>query len=158
MPKNQICTEYGFGTEWVRIAKKTKSVRSTDLVRNKYRVSTDRVQKRGDFMAGYTENIVIRMTVKEKNNLQKHSSENGMTMSEYVRKNVAAPPDITREEFEDLKMEILYELKKIGVNINQIAKKYNEYSYVEPREELLIMMERMEELMKDFMGEVKKRG
>ena len=109
-------------------------------------------------MAGYTENIVIRMTVKEKNNLQKHSSENGMTMSEYVRKNVAAPPDITREEFEDLKMEILYELKKIGVNINQIAKKYNEYSYVEPREELLIMMERMEELMKDFMGEVKKRG
>ena len=109
-------------------------------------------------MAGYTENIIIRMTVKEKNNLQKQSFENGMTMSEYVRRNVASPPDITREEFEDLKMEVLYELKKIGVNINQIAKKYNEYAYVEPREELLTMMGRTEELVAELINEIRKRG
>ena len=35
---------------------------------------------------------------------------------------------------------IHYEIRKLGVNINQIAKKYNEYAYVEPSLDLLDKM------------------
>ena len=40
------------------------------------------------------------------------------------------------------------EMHKIGVNINQIAKKYNEHNYVEPSEELLCKLDEVYGMMK----------
>ena len=40
------------------------------------------------------------------------------------------------------------EINKIGVNINQIAKKYNEHNYVEPRADLLEKLDEVYGMMK----------
>ena len=45
-------------------------------------------------------------------------------------------------------MRMIYEINKIGVNINQIAKKYNEHNYVEPSEELLCKLDEVYGMMK----------
>lgn len=46
------------------------------------------------------------------------------------------------------KARMIYEINKIGVNINQIAKKYNEHNYVEPSEELLCKLDEVYGMMK----------
>ncbi len=70
-------------------------------------------------------------------------------MSDYVRGCVINPPDVSRKEFNELKRLIYYEIRKIGVNINQIAKKYNEYAYVEPSIELIDKLNKIVDLMNE---------
>lgn len=70
------------------------------------------------------------------------------SMSEYIRSVAKCPPDVTRDEFETSIVRMIYEINKIGVNINQIAKKYNEHNYVEPSEELLCKLDEVYGMMK----------
>lgn len=70
-----------------------------------------------------TEIVKIRMTAKEKAELQKLAGQHHMNMSDYIRWVSARPPNVTKDEFEDSVTKVIYEINKIGVNINQIAKK-----------------------------------
>lgn len=95
-----------------------------------------------------TEILRVRMTPTEKASLSRQASGQHQTMSEYIRSIAKSPPDITRDEFDKSILQIIYEINKIGVNINQIAKKYNEYNYVEPREDLLEKLDEVYAMMK----------
>lgn len=95
-----------------------------------------------------TEMLRVRMTPEEKAALHRQASLNRKSMSEYIRSVAKCPPDVTRDEFDASIVRMIYEINKIGVNINQIAKKYNEHNYVEPREELLCKLDEVYGMMK----------
>ena len=72
-----------------------------------------------------TEMLRVRMTPEEKAALHKQASLHRKSMSEYIRSVAKCPPDVTRDEFDASIVRMIYEINKIGVNINQIAKKVN---------------------------------
>ena len=95
-----------------------------------------------------TEILRVRMTAMEKAALSRQSNDQHKTMSEYIRIIAKCPPEVTRDEFEGSILQMIYEINKIGVNINQIAKKYNEHNYVEPRADLLEKLDEVYGMMK----------
>ena len=86
-----------------------------------------------------TEMLRVRMTPEEKAALHRQASLHRKSMSEYIR-NVA--------KFDASIVRMIYEINKIGVNINQIAKKYNEHQYVEPSADLLDKLDEVYAMMK----------
>ena len=88
-----------------------------------------------------TEMLRVRMTPEEKAALHKQASLHRKSMSEYIRSVAKCPPDVTRDEFDA-------SIVRIGVNINQIAKKYNEHQYVEPSADLLDKLDEVYAMMK----------
>ena len=103
----------------------------------------------------YTANLIVRMTENEKKNLALAASKKGVSISKFVRDSVVNPPSVTRAEYDEIKSMINYEIRKLGVNINQIAKKYNEYAYVEPSLDLLDKMNRIVGLMYEINERIK---
>lgn len=95
-----------------------------------------------------TEMLRVRMTPAEKDALYIQARLHQKTMSEYIRSVAKRPPDVTRDEFDASIGRMIYEINKIGVNINQIAKKYNEHKYVEPSDELLCKLDEVYAMMK----------
>lgn len=95
-----------------------------------------------------TEMLRVRMTPAEKDALYIQARLHQKTMSEYIRSVAKSPPDVTRDEFDASIGRMIYEINKIGVNINQIAKKYNEHQYVEPSDELLCKLDEVYAMMK----------
>ena len=95
-----------------------------------------------------TEMLRVRMTPEEKAALHRRASLHRKSMSEYIRSVVKCPPDVTRDEFDASIVRMIYEINKIGVNINQIAKKYNEHQYVEPSADLLDKLDEVYAMMK----------
>ena len=91
----------------------------------------------------FTENVIVRMSTRDKSELMRCAKVRGISMSELIRDSVIHPPQITRSEYNELRRLILYDIRKIGNNINQIAKKYNEYAYVEPSLELMDQMNKI---------------
>lgn len=102
----------------------------------------------------YTSNLIVRMTDREKQNLVMAASKKGVTISKYVRDSVVNPPSVTRAEYNEIKSMINYEIRKLGVNINQIAKKYNEYAYVEPSIDLLDKLNKIIDLMYEINDKI----
>ena len=102
----------------------------------------------------YTANLIVRMTENEKKNLALAASKKGVSISKFVRDSVVNPPSVTRAEYNEIKSMIIYEIRKLGVNINQIAKKYNEYAYVEPSLELLDKMNQIVGLMYEINDKI----
>lgn len=95
-----------------------------------------------------TEMLRVRMTPEEKAALHRQASLHRKSMSEYIRNVAKCPPDVTRDEFDASIVRMIYEINKIGVNINQIAKKYNENQYVEPSADLLDKLDEVYAMMK----------
>lgn len=95
-----------------------------------------------------TEMLRVRMTPKEKAALHRRACLHRKSMSEYIRNVAKCPPDVTRDEFDASIVRMIYEINKIGVNINQIAKKYNEHQYVEPSADLLDKLDEVYAMMK----------
>ena len=95
-----------------------------------------------------TEMLRVRMTPEEKAALHRRASLHRKSMSEYIRSVDKCPPDLTRDEFDASIVRMIYEINKIGVNINQIAKKYNEHQYVEPSADLLDKLDEVYAMMK----------
>ena len=95
-----------------------------------------------------TEMLRVRMTPEEKAALHRQASLNRKSMSEYIRSVAKCPPDVTRDEFDASIVRMIYEINKIGVNINQIAKKYNEHQYVKPSADLLDKLDEVYAMMK----------
>ena len=72
-----------------------------------------------------TEILRVRMTPMEKAALSRQANDQHKTMSEYIRSIAKCPPEVTRDEFDGSILQMIYEINKIGVNINQIAKRVN---------------------------------
>jgi hypothetical protein len=66
--------------------------------------------------------VKVRMTAKEKEELKKLAKEEGLTISQYIRKQ-ALKKQGKRQT--GLEREMLYEIHKIGVNLNQMARTLN---------------------------------
>ena len=104
-----------------------------------------------------TEMVKVRMTAEEKATLTQQAKVKGMNVSDYIRKISARPPNVTRGEFETAVQKSIYEIHKIGVNINQVAKKYNENAYVQPRDELIRYLNQVYELLYELTEFIKSR-
>ena len=107
-------------------------------------------RKRGEIVLSEmkTEMLRVRMSPEDKQALYRQARRNQKTMSEYIRAVAKRPPDITRDEFDASIVRMIYEINKIGVNINQIAKKYNEHKFVKPSEDLLNKLDEVSEMMR----------
>lgn len=105
-----------------------------------------------------TEIVKVRLTKREKENLRRAAARERLTVSEYVRRNIAAPPEVTRAELNQLQQEYIYQIRKIGVNVNQIAKKYNEHRFTEPKKELIDRMDRIEKLSETVVSMLREKG
>lgn len=100
-----------------------------------------------------TENIRIRLTAEEKEFVLSDMEKNGETvLSKYLRKKILNNR-IEAALQKNLELERLtYEIRKIGVNINQIAKRYNSGTpfYTDSRQ-LLENLQRIELLLKTYI-------
>lgn len=89
-----------------------------------------------------TKNIVIRLTEEEKDKLVKRADSVGKSLSSYIRE-VSLKGNITSKT----DIQTVYELKKIGVNINQLVKHANMLPVDENVRQLLA---RMNEYLSDI--------
>lgn len=115
-------------------------------------------REEADYLRKKEEIVLFRLDAEQKKKLKNEARKNNLSMSEYMRRILAEPPSVTAEEFKHVQLKLLYEIRKIGVNINQIAKKYNEYFYTEPRKDLLDKMDRIEGLTKEVVSILTRRG
>lgn len=67
-----------------------------------------------------TEVIKVRLTKEEKERLAKRVKLEGISLSTYVRKSILGENIVSKTD-----IQVVFELKKIGVNINQLAKHVN---------------------------------
>lgn len=89
-----------------------------------------------------TKNIVIRLTEEEKDKLVKRAGSVGKSLSSYIRE-VSLKGYITSKT----DIQTVYELKKIGANINQLVKHANMLPVDENVRQLLA---RMNEYLSDI--------
>lgn len=89
-----------------------------------------------------TKNIVIRLTEEEKDKLVKRAGSVGKSLSSYIRE-VSLKGNITSKT----DIQTVYELKKIGANINQLVKHANMLPVDENVRQLLT---RMNEYLSDI--------
>ena len=100
--------------------------------------------------------ITIRLTEEEKEQLKKMAEAEGLTISDYVRKKLAGVRLRRKPQTEEarLKREWLYELNRIGVNLNQIARAVNKAMKEAPSEEtftrLVEALSRLKEIEEDL--------
>lgn len=103
--------------------------------------------------------ITIRLTAEEKERLKKSAEAEGLTLSDYVRKRLTGVRQRRRPQTEEarIKREWLYELNRIGVNLNQIARAVNKAVKEAPSEEafqrLVEALDRLKEI-EDDLGEL----
>lgn len=101
--------------------------------------------------------VSVRLSKEERDYIEKKAKQKHISVSEYIRICCQAPPPVTRKEFLEIKMGLIYQLRKIGVNINQIAKKYNENLYTAPSAVLMDRMDRVEAITKQIADTILKR-
>lgn len=98
--------------------------------------------------------IFVRSTSSEKNAIKERMKLSGYTdMSSYVR-DMALSGRIININTKELK-DVVYEVHKIGVNINQIAHHVNESQgiYKEDMEEIQVKMEEIWELLQKNLSD-----
>ena len=95
------------------------------------------------------ERLEFRLSKAEKREVQRMARLRKMSMGEYMRMIIVDTPEVTYSEFEHLQNDLIYEIRKIGVNINQIAKKYNEGGYTVPRQEILTNQQKLDAMVKE---------
>ena len=98
--------------------------------------------------------ITIRLTAEEKERLKKMAEAEGLTISDFVRKRLAGVRLRRKPQTEEVKREWLYELNRIGVNLNQIARAVNKAMKEAPSEEtftrLVEALSRLKEVEEDL--------
>lgn len=109
-----------------------------------------------------TEKIRIRVTPEELEHLKKCSGSSSIVFkngrenfSGYLREKLLLETNHKNQVMEKEIKELRYELRKIGTNVNQIAKKVNGgFGTAGDIEELKNYMERIEKIMDDIYKEV----
>lgn len=107
---------------------------------------------------GLERTLTIRLSKSQKKYVKEKADKRHMTMSDYVRSVIEEPPQVTRSEFEASIIKMIYEVNKIGVNINQIARKYNQGDYRKPSQELLRELARVDDKVNSMTAFVMQRG
>lgn len=111
-----------------------------------------------------TERIRIRVTPEELEHLKECSGSSSIVFkngrenfSGYLRQKLLLETNHKNRQLEQQMKELRYELRKIGTNVNQIAKKVNG-GFGTPNDlvELKNHMERMEKIMNEFQEEVER--
>lgn len=67
-----------------------------------------------------TKVTMLRLTEDEKDQAVKRAKNEGMTLSSYIRKSILAERFVSKAD-----IQTAFELKKIGTNLNQLAKHVN---------------------------------
>lgn len=67
-----------------------------------------------------TKILILRLTENEKKQAVKRAKDEGITLSSYIRKCVLNEKFVSRTD-----VQTVFELKKIGTNLNQLAKHVN---------------------------------
>ena len=99
-----------------------------------------------------TKDIVkhIRYSPDEWSRVEAKLQQSGRTFSEFVRQatfSANVMPSLDMGQITTLR-ELKVSLDRVGNNINQIAKKYNEHQYVEPSADLLDKLDEVYAMMK----------
>ena len=100
--------------------------------------------------------ITIRLTEEEKERLKKMAEAEGLTISDFVRKRLAGVRLRRKPQTEEarLKREWLYELNRIGTNLNQITRAVNKAMKEAPSEEtfrdMVEALSRLKEIEEDL--------
>lgn len=91
--------------------------------------------------------IQVWVTEKEREFIKEKAASCGLSVSEYLRK-VSVDGVIILRDFKGI-----YEINKIGVNINQIARSVNERDVVTERdvEDLRVQYEKLFEVVRDLI-------
>jgi type II secretory pathway component PulF len=71
--------------------------------------------------------ITVRLSKEEKEQLKKIAESKGMTVSDYVRSRLTGVRRRRKPKAEELELyrQLIYELNRVGVNLNQIARTLN---------------------------------
>lgn len=94
--------------------------------------------------------LQIRLSEKEKETLIENAKNCGLSQSEYFRRNALGENIYVLGSKEEMK-EILKEIHKTGVNINQIAHNLNSNIYVGVKEDLKEVINQQAEILNKFM-------
>lgn len=92
-----------------------------------------------------TETITIRLTKKEKEQIEKNAEKMGITVAQYSRyvliknKPIIIKNLIELEPIEKVIGDLIYQIKKIGNNLNQISKNLNQGGYIDNKTVLSII-------------------
>lgn len=68
--------------------------------------------------------LTIRVDEKEAEKIKENATKASMTVSEFLRRSALLTKVIRQKQCDELKL-LIYELNKIGNNLNQIARKVN---------------------------------
>lgn len=109
-------------------------------------------------------NVVKQFRVSEEQNqyIVQESKNLGIKESQFLRRIIDADRGIqvsriTMEQYQ-INKELIYEINRIGNNINQIAKNMNSYIYHETdKRELFVMMKNVEDLLADNLRKAEKQ-
>jgi len=104
--------------------------------------------------------ITIRVSEEEREQLKKTAEAEGMTLSDYVRSRLTGVKPRRKpktEEVEELR-KLAYEIHKIGVNINQIARAMNTALKTAPNERFFSAVEEGIEALHRIEAELKEIG
>lgn len=100
-----------------------------------------------DKMNKKNERVYIRVNLSDKERIFKNAKASGMSASEYLRKLINDKEIVHKEDYMQIK-ELIYEVNKIGKNINQIAKLFNSgfFSETEKRKLFALMQKLNDEV------------
>lgn len=106
----------------------------------------------------YDREIKFRVDEKTDMVLRKKAKEERISMSTYLRKLICSEKNISRSEYLDYK-QLIYEINRIGNNINQVAKNHNSSIYKESDyKQLIECMDKIITLMEELHpGKLKDR-
>jgi len=99
--------------------------------------------------------MIVRMKPKEIKKIKSLAGRAGLSLSDYVRRNSLAEskevPD--SKEFIAMQSEFIFQIQKIGVNINQIVKSYHSYCFTPTdKEKLLQNLEEIKSMMEQQLN------
>lgn len=89
-----------------------------------------------------TKVIILRLTEDEKERAVKRSKEEGITLSSYIRKSILSEKFVSKTD-----VQTIFELKKIGTNLNQLAKHVNSLPV---DENILLSLESIDKYIKEL--------
>lgn len=81
----------------------------------------DKIQNRKKRIKEKDTNLHIKLSTSDKERFQKQANKLGMSLSAYIRKVVSGENIIVKTDYN-----MVHQIRKIGVNINQIAHKINQ--------------------------------
>lgn len=96
--------------------------------------------------------VMFRLSEKEAAELQRKVKQSGMSQQEYILKAVLDKPITNTDGIK----EVLPELRRQGVNLNQLTKKLNETGYIDYKQELPQLEKELKEvwqLLKQYLRE-----